>query len=70
MEEDPQRYCYIFSRPNESINIIVEWLAEQREATSKRVSPPEIAEVNIPHATNERERLSTMQRWYKAKISE
>lgn len=45
-EEDPWIYYHNFSRSNELVNIIVEWLENQCEAAS-RISPPTIAEVNI-----------------------
>lgn len=35
-QEDPWIYYYHFSRPNESIDIPVEWLEKHREATSQR----------------------------------
>jgi len=33
-EEDPRRYCHNFSKLNEPIDIAMEWLAKQCEATS------------------------------------
>lgn len=47
MEEDPWRYCYSFSRPNELVDIAVEWLAKQREAASRRAVAAATSEVNI-----------------------
>lgn len=49
VEEDPSRYCYSFSKPNENVNFTMEWLAKQCETASQRA--PEVAktiQVNIP----------------------
>jgi len=46
-EEDPWRYCYNFSRPNELVGITVEWLTKQHEATSRRAPTTTAAEVKI-----------------------
>ena len=47
VEEDPQVYFYSFSRPNELVGIVVEWLKKQHEAASRRAPTPAPAEVNI-----------------------
>jgi len=36
VEEEPWRYCYSFSRPNDHVFFIVQWLVKQHEATSSR----------------------------------
>lgn len=38
-EEEPWKYCYNFSRLNELVRMVVEWLAVQRVATSQRNRP-------------------------------
>lgn len=47
-EEDPWRYCYSFSRPNEPFGLVVEWVAKQCEAASRREPKVATTEVNIP----------------------
>lgn len=40
--EDPWKYCHSFSRPNASVDLIVEWLMKQHEATSRRAATIEV----------------------------
>lgn len=49
-EEDPWRYCYSFSKPNEQVDFIVEWLAKKHEAASQRAPAPAVVatEASIP----------------------
>ena len=43
-KEYPWRYCFHFSNLNELVSIVVEWLANQKEAASQRASSSTIAE--------------------------
>lgn len=66
VEEDPWRYCYSFSIPNEWFSFIVEWLAKRHEATSQRALAPAVAvvaEASIPvHDKGKRKILDCMRR--------